>query len=147
MPMPPVYLEPEKLDLAVELAAQGKYIKDIARVLGCAAESIAKLRERDTHFDKRFTRARALGRELVAESVATITDDDPFGDPQILRLKSDNLKWLLGVQDPAKYGMRQTVTVESVDLGSALTEARQRANKVIDITPAMQLLEAPDPFE
>lgn len=147
MPTPLLNIQPHQLEHAIELAAQGKYVRDIAKALGCSMDHLAVLRARDTHFEKRFCQARILGRELLAESVATITDDDPFGDPQILRLKSDNMKWFLGVQDPAKYGMRQTVTVESVDLGSALTEARSRANKVIDITPAMQLIEAPDPFE
>ena len=147
MPTPLLNIQPHQLELAIELAAQGQYVRDIAKALGCSTDHLARLRARDPHFDKRFAQARIIGREMIAESVATITDDDPFGDPQILRLKSDNLKWLLGVQDPAKYGMRQTVTVESVDLGSALTEARSRANKVIDITPAMQLIEGLDPFE
>lgn len=147
MPTPLLNIQPHQLEHAIELAAQGKYVRDIAKALGCSMDHLAVLRARDTHFEKRFCQARILGRELLAESVATITDDDPFGDPQILRLKSDNMKWFLGVQDPAKYGQRQTVTVESVDLGSALTEARQRANRVIDVTPAMTLIEAPDPFE
>lgn len=132
---------------AIELAAQGKYLRDILPQLGLKPSQFLKYRTRNPSFEREFNQARDMGRELIAENIALLVDDDPFGDPQLLRLKSDNGWKLLAVQDPNRYGMRQTVTVESVDLGSALTEARARANKVIDITPALDMLEAPNPFE
>ena len=132
---------------AIDLAAQGKFLRDILPQLGLKPGQFLRWRARNPSFEREFAQARDMGRELIAENIALLVDDDPFGDPQLLRLKSDNGWKLLAVQDPNRYAMRNTVTIESVDLGSALTEARQRANKVIDITPAMQLLEAPDPFE
>ena len=147
MPTPFIEVSEETQNKAIELAAQGKFLRDILPQLGLKPQHFLRYRERNPSFEKAFNRARDMGRELIAENIALLVDDDPFGDPQLLRLKSDNGWKLLAVQDPNRYGMRQTVTVESVDLGSALSEARQRANKVIDVTPSLTLLDAPDPFE
>lgn len=145
--MPMIEIPPENIARAIDLAASGRLLRDILNQLGLKPGQFLDYRKRNASFEKAFSQARIMGRELISEDIAALVDTDPFGDPQMLRLKSDNYWKLLAVQDPAIYGMRQTVTVESVDLGSALTEARQRANRVIDVTPAMQLLEAPDPFE
>jgi len=147
MPTPLLNIPRENYDRVLELACQGKPSKQLIDAMGCSRTQFYKILQNNPSFERELTQARRYGYECLAEGVLAITEDDPFGDPQILRLKSDNTKWFLGVCEPAKYGMRQTVTVESVDLGSALTEARNRANKVIDITPAMQLVEGPDPFE
>jgi len=147
MPTPMTDVSEEMKQRAIDLAAEGKYLRDILPQLGLKPSQFLKYRTRNPSFEREFNQARDMGRELIAENLGRLVDDDPFGDPQLLRLKSDNGWKLLAVQDPNRYAMRNTVTIESVDLGSALTEARSRANKVIDITPAMQLLEAPDPFE
>lgn len=147
MPVPQLEIPPDNVQKALDLAASGRLLRDILKQLDLKPGHFLDYRKRNPSFDRAFSQARIMGRELISEDIAALVDTDPFGDPQMLRLKSDNYWKLLAVQDPAIYGMRQTVTVESVDLGSALTEARNRANKVIDITPAMQLLEAPDPFE
>lgn len=146
MPIPPMVIPPENIERALAIAAEGGLTKHIIAALGCEKSKYYKLRQQDASFERELQRARAVGRELIAEGLTTLVDDDPFGDPQLLKLKSDNLKWYLGVQDPARYGQRQTLTVESVDLTAAITEAKQRAaRKLIDITPAASAL--PDPFE
>ena len=147
MPVPQLEIPPDNVQKALDLAASGRLLRDILKQLDLKPGHFLDYRKRNPSFDRAFSQARIMGRELISEDIAALVDTDPFGDPQMLRLKSDNYWKLLAVQDPAIYGMRQTVTVESVDLGSALTEARQRANRVIDVTPAMTLIEAPDPFE
>lgn len=147
MPAPQLEIPPDNVQKALDLAASGRLLRDILKQLDLKPGHFLDYRKRNPSFDRAFSQARIMGRELISEDIAALVDTDPFGDPQMLRLKSDNYWKLLAVQDPAIYGMRQTVTVESVDLGSALTEARNRANKVIDITPALEMLEAPDPFE
>ena len=147
MPVPQLEIPPDNVQKALDLAASGRLLRDILKQLDLKPGHFLDYRKRNPSFDRAFSQARIMGRELISEDIAALVDTDPFGDPQMLRLKSDNYWKLLAVQDPAIYGMRQTVTVESVDLGSALTEARNRANKVIDVTPAMTLIEAPDPFE
>lgn len=148
MPVPPMIIPQENIERALTVAADGKPTRDILAALGCGKDTYYKLRQNDAVFERRLQQARIIGREAIAESVAELVDNDPFGDPQLLRLKSENLKWFLGVQDPARYGQRQTLTVESVDIGAALTEAKNRA-RLIDITPRSPQLEqpVPDPFE
>ena len=147
MPVPQLEIPPDNVQKALDLAASGRLLRDILKQLDLKPGHFLDYRKRNPSFDRAFSQARIMGRELISEDIAALVDTDPFGDPQMLRLKSDNYWKLLAVQDPAIYGMRQTVTVESVDLGSALTEARSRANRVIDVTPAMTLIEGPDPFE
>lgn len=148
MPIPLMTIPPENIERALAVAADGKPTRDILAALGCGKDKYYKLRGSDAVFERRLQQARAIGRETLAESVLELVDNDPFGDPQLLKLKSDNLKWFLGVQDPAKYGQRQTLTVESVDIGAALTEAKNRA-RLIDITPLPPQIEqtVPNPFE
>ena len=130
MPTPPLVIPPENIQRALEVAANGGMTNKIVEALGCGKSSYFRLRQNDPVFDRELQRARAIGRELIAEGLTTLVDEDPFGDPQLLRLKSENLKWFLGVQDPARYGQRQTVTVETVDIsagsGSQLPPARPR---------------------
>jgi len=148
MPTPPLVIPKENIERAIEVASRGGLTREIVAALGCGQTTYFKLRLTDPVFEREIQRARAIGRELTAENITTLVDDDPFGDPQLLKLKSDNLKWYLGVCDPAKYGQRQTLTVESVDIGAALTEARNRA-RLVDITPLPQQIETdiPNPFE
>lgn len=148
MPIPPMVIPPENIERALAVAADGKPTREILAALGCGKDKYYKLRDSDAVFERRLQRARTIGREALAESVLELVDNDPFGDPQLLKLKSDNLKWFLGVQDPARYGQRQTVTVETVDISAALTEAKQRA-RTIDVTPGLVSLpnSLPDPFE
>ena len=147
MPIPPMVIPPENIERALAVAADGKPTREILAALGCGKDKYYKLRDSDAVFERRLQRARTIGREALAESVLELVDNDPFGDPQLLKLKSDNLKWFLGVQDPARYGQRQTVTVETVDISAALTEAKQRA-RTIDVTPGRVALpnSLPDPF-
>lgn len=148
MPTPPLVIPPEKFDLALNLAAEGKPVRTIIAAVGCSRTQFYKILQNNPGFEREYSRARKFGFETVAEDVLTLVDDDPFGDPQLLKIKSDNMKWFLGVCDPARYGQRQTVTVETVDISAALTEAKQRA-KTIDITPGLVSLpnSLPDPFE
>lgn len=148
MPTPPLIIPKEKFDQALNLAAEGKPVRTIIASMGCSRTQFYKILQNNPDFEREYSRARKFGFETVAEDVLTLVDDDPFGDPQLLKIKADNMKWFLGVCDPARYGQRQTLTVESVDIGAALTEAKNRA-RLIDITPRSPQLEqpVPDPFE
>lgn len=147
MPTPPLIIPKERFELVLNLAAEGKPVRTLIAALGCSRTQFYRVLQNNPDFEREYNRARKFGFESVAENVLTLVDDDPFGDPQLLKIKGDNMKWFLGVCDPAKYGQRQTLTVESVDISAALTEAKNRA-RLIDITPAPQQLTAdiPDPF-
>jgi uncharacterized protein (DUF2342 family) len=79
--------------------------------------------------------ARNLGFELAADSVATLVEDNLDMDADRLRIKADVSKWYLGVMNPARFGQRQTIAVERVDVAGALAEARARAARVIEARP------------
>lgn len=130
----------DRLETAYNLACEGKPVRQIITALGISRRQYFKLKAIDTSFSQALARARAEGFDTIADDVLTLVDDDLFAtDPQTLKLKSDNMKWYLGVMNPARYGMRTTVAVEFVDIGAALSEAKGRA--CIDVTPI------PDPFE
>ena len=139
-------IPPERLEAALALAAEGKFTRQIIAALGISPRTYSRWIQNDAAFRQAIAQARAIGRDIIAESLATITDEDPFGDANILRIKSDNVKWLLSCQEPVKYGLRQTLTVESVSIGDAITEAKTRALRVIN-PPDPGLLEAPNPFD
>ena len=133
-------IESERLEAAFNLACDGRPVRHIIQALGISRRQYFKLKSLDASFAQALNRARAEGYDTIADDVLTLVDDDVFNtDPQTLKLKSDNMKWYLGVMNPSKYGLRTTVVNEFVDIGSALTEAKSRA--CIDVTPQ------PDPFD
>jgi hypothetical protein len=84
--------------------------------------------------------AREASGEALVESLLTIHEDHPeIEDTNLLRLMSDNIKFCVVKLFPHKYGDRLEIKHGTVDIGSALTEAKQRVT--IDITPA------PNPFD
>ena len=130
----------DRLETAYNLACEGRPVKHIIAALGISQRQYFRLKQKDASFAQAVARARAEGFDNIADDILTLVDDDLFvTDPQTLKLKADNMKWYLGVMNPARYGMRTTVAVEFVDIGAALSEAKGRA--CIDVTPQ------PDPFE
>jgi hypothetical protein len=139
-------IETERLEAAYNLAFDGQPLTKIAEAMGVSRPTFFRLKAADASFAQRLARARAEGYDTIADRVLTLVDDDVFDtDPQTLKLKADNMKWYLGVMNPAKYGLRTTVVTEFVDIGAALSEAKGRAT--IDITPQPIQLFGPDPFE
>lgn len=88
-------------------------------------------------FTANFDRARNEGLEHLADQLIKI--DELHQDVQRARLKSDNYKWLLSKRKPAIYGDKIDINVnQTIDIGTALQEARQRALPKIDeknVTP------------
>ena len=95
--MPMIDVSEEMKQRAIDLAAEGKYLRDILPQLGLKPSQFLKYRVRNPSFEREFNQARDMGRELIAENLGRLVDDDPFGDPQLLRLKSDNGWKLLAV--------------------------------------------------
>ena len=137
-------------DKVLSLACEGKPTRYLVQAIGCKHRQFYEILRRDAAFRTALSQARAFGYEALAENVLTLVDDDALcSDPQTLRLKADNMKWFLSCVEPTKYGQRQTLTVESVSIGDALTEAKTRALRVINPPdpPAPEQLEAPNPFD
>ncbi|MCA9339391.1 MAG: hypothetical protein KDA17_00595 [Candidatus Saccharibacteria bacterium] len=118
-------LTDEQKSTAIELAAMGESLKNIADSICVTTQYLSKCRSHDQAFDAIFERARLEGLELIADSLLTIADD--IEDVQRARLKSDNFKWLLSKRKPKIYGDKIDVNItERVDISLALSEARAR---------------------
>lgn len=128
---------------AIELAAKGATIKQIAAELGCSPASMAKLLARDAPFRQALEQARSIGFASIADEVKTLVTDNPLTDVQMLRLHADNAKWYLSKMEPARYGEKLDVTVtKGVDLRTAIAEGRARTR----ILNAPAIESCNDPF-
>lgn len=80
-------------------------------------------------FSARYTRARAIGCERLAEELLLISDDPCLGPDgyvdngavQRARLMSDNRRWLLSKLLPRQYGDRITQELTTGEDGGAIT--------------------------
>lgn len=133
----------EEIDAALDLASTGAPIKDIAASLCVSVLGFQKMLQRDPILYAKFRQARETGYTIRAESMREIANLNIYGDVNHLRMVLDTEKWLLSKLHPQVFGDRIAVQVESVDVGGALKEARDRA-RLIDVTP--QVPQIPDPF-
>jgi hypothetical protein len=138
---PPEYTQ-EQLDLAIELASNGKPLKDIIGQICSSEYEFWMYRQHNPNWANLFEHARQEGLEHIADGLITIADE--MVDVQRARLKSDNAKWLLSKRKPSVYGDKVDIHVsQTIDIGSALAEARKRAlptaedPQLIDVTPAL----------
>lgn len=137
---PPKFTK-EQLDLAIEMASAGEPLSKIIDAICTTKIGFWLYKEHNPDFVLRFERARQEGLEHLADELITIADDNL--DVQRSRLKSDNYKWLLSKRKPAVYGDKIDINVnQTIDIGSALKEARSRAlpqsstdTELIDVTP------------
>lgn len=124
----------EQVNLAIELAAIGEPLKVIVGELLTTEYRFWKYRQEYPDFDKIFCSARNEGLEHLADALITLADE--YQDVQRARLKSDNYKWLLSKRKPAVYGDKVDIHVsQTIDIGTALKEARQRASLNESIYP------------
>ena len=97
----------------------------------------------------RYVRAQQLRAELLADEVVDIADEE--SDPQHARNRIDVRKWYASKMQPQKYGERIDLNVnQTVDIGGALLEARQRASLPVIETPKLIEVESlviPDPYD
>ena len=120
--------DPER---AIQLAAEGKTLRQIAGALGCDMRKIHQMMAESATFAGRFARARKNGLELLADDLVTAHTDDP--DIQRAKLKSENVRWLLARRLPAQYGDRLAVDVSGqIDLAAALRDANARLQPISD---------------
>ncbi len=133
-------------EAAIEAAYKGLPLRKILEALGCSDRQFRRMLLTDTSFCQEYNLARDTGGEVLVESLLTIVEDNPtITDSNILRLKSDNIKFCAVKLFPHKYGDRLEVKHSYVDIGSALSEAKGRAT--IDVTPQIPQLEDANPFE
>lgn len=114
-------------EAAIECAASGGTMDDVARALGCSYRHLWRLTEKHPSFGQSLTRAREIGLQIQGDKLRTLVRDNPDIDVQRLKLESDNIKWALSRFLPKIFGDRLDVSVsERVDVSLAITEARGR---------------------
>lgn len=142
---PPEYTA-EQITTAINLAAEGRPLRIIIDALCTSEVAFWNYKQHNPDFLIKFEQARQEGLEHLADELITIADDNL--DVQRSRLKSDNYKWLLSKRKPAVYGDKIDINVnQTIDIGSALKEARSRAlpqtstdTELIDVTPPKQIV-------
>lgn len=122
--LPP--LTEEQIELACEKLYEGHIsMSDIADLLCVSLSWLNKQRLKDPNLDTRLMHAQRLGMDSLAEMALKIPDE--YEDTNRARLKVDTIKWYLAKRKPEVYGDRIDVNInQTVDIGGALTEARNR---------------------
>lgn len=136
------FLTDDEKTTVLDLAYAGKTARDILEYLGMSARQFAVLRDRDVVFRGTYALARQEGLEQLADDLINIPDT--YADVLRGRLKSENVRWLLSKRKAETYGDRVELNVNhQVDIGTALTEARQRAlpGRYTELAAAKQVLE------
>lgn len=117
---------------ALEHAAKGASLKDIASILGCSVRIMMAILKKDPIFKRDLAQAREIGFTARAEELREIVADNVWGDANHLRVMVDTEKWILSKLHPAVFGDRIAVQVETVDISGAMKEAKERTLKVIN---------------
>ena len=121
------------LERAIDLAFEGKTIKQIALSVGCSYSQLCRIKQKDPVFAHAFESARAEGWLLHADSLLTIYDDNPDEETARLKGMSDNIKWLLERVRREMFGQSVEINHKVTNVRQALEDARSR---LIDITPS-----------
>ncbi len=125
---PAIELSEEQKELAIEMAEEGRTVKEIREAIMVDAGAFRRYLEKHPVFKANFAHARQEGLEELADSLQNITEE--VGDVQKAKLKSENLRWILSKRKPLVYGDRIDVNVtQTIDITSAIEEAKKRSLK------------------
>jgi len=132
-------LSADQQSQALALAREGTSIKKILKSIACHSDTLYGTLEHDLTFRERFARARDQGLDELADDLLDVIELDK--DVQLLRLQSDNIKWLLARRASKRYGDKLDINItERIDIGGALIEARKRTS----LQPVCNLEQSPD---
>jgi hypothetical protein len=135
----------EKEKNAISLAYEGKSLREIAAAMGRSFYSLCHYRDTHPVFEKALSKARAEGWLLHADRLLTIVEDNPDRDPQLIKIMSNNIMWLLERIRPEMFGQQIQIHQTVTDVRQALEDAKKR---VIDITPQLkQIVQPPNPLD
>lgn len=110
----------------IDSIAEGGLVKNALKEHGIPASSFfAELHDTPSLLEA-YARAQKARSELAVDEIVEIADNET--DPQRARNRIDARKWFASKIQPSKYGERLDVNLnQTVDIGSALKEARARA--------------------
>lgn len=107
----------ETLERVCALIDDGALTEDACRAEGITGKTLRQWVREDESARVRYTRARELAADALAEQAVGIAttgkgpDGVAYTDAQERRLAYDALRWLAGKRRPKEYGDRQSVDV------------------------------------
>ena len=102
----------ETLERVCARIEQGELTARAAEAEGVTDRSIRRWVTEDEAIRVRYTRARDLSADALAEqAVGIATGDGEYEDAQERRLAYDALRWLAGKRRPKEYGDKQSIEV------------------------------------
>ena len=140
-----IVLHEDMLERGLNAAREGKSLREISASMGCNYTTLCWFRRNHTLFSNLLNKALEDGWHLQADSLISLHRDNSDLDPQILRMLSDNIKWLLSRRYRRVYGESIEVTyTEKPSVTTAIADARQRAISAHVVDGS---IEPPDPFD
>lgn len=133
------FITPEVEERAIALALSGKTLTKILADLQIDRVKFWKYRKHNRSFANDFAQAVAEGQHAQVDRLQDICEEYP--DVMQARLVSENIRWSASKKLPSVYGDRLEVNVQTIDLTSALEEAKRRALPMRDLNdaPALQI--------
>ena len=122
----PVRITEAILDEILQRLEQGESLSGICdsdRDRLPTVSSITDLCDRDSSVNVRYTRARNVGLDRLAERSLTVAGDRTR-DPNCRRVELDALKWFTSKLRPDKYGDSSKLSVTGADGGAIQTESK-----------------------
>ena len=118
---------------SAELALlEGLSLREVCERIGISNNSLARLRRKFPTFREALERAAYDGSTAILEQLRNTPWDEQ--DPGRARVKIDALSRYLELRWPERYGKRLDVTMKTLDIGDALSKARERAANTIEST-------------
>lgn len=109
----------------IDWLAEGRYLADYCTAHGLALRTVQRAIAKSPNIASMVARARAAASPVRADKAMAVACD-PDIEPHRARNIIDVIKWSNKGFDPAVWGDKQTLTVETVDISGALIEARKR---------------------
>lgn len=134
-----------KVNAVIDAISDNMSLKQALEISQLKAKQFFRVISESPTLEALYIRAQHARTELMADEIIEITDTEP--DPNRARVRADARKWYASKLQPSKFGDRLDLNVnQTVDVGSALAEARKRAllthstptdqfTQAIDVTP------------
>lgn len=121
-------------DTVEQYLAQGLSFDAIAAKIGISPTTIYNMRRQYPAFRMAVERAMEDGATAILEKVKEVVHDPLLDkmDPARARARMDAARTYLEMRWPEKFGKRLEMTVKTLDLGDALSKARERAGITLE---------------
>jgi len=117
----------------IKLIEQGYSVSRACRKVGLSNETLYATMKRYDWIQDAYDSAQRLACDALVDALLDIRDHPVYGsdDPKVMRVVSDNIKWVLARKDRARFGTQtQHDAQANAKKAEEITSAMQRAKKV-----------------